>query len=206
MGLQRQCNFLVVITLWEPGRAVSSLQVLYNSCVRRTPTSTFFNERVWHLPALSPTHGFFNSSARMIPTSTSIDRAKVSLTSFIDKTWMISANLTAIDNEEWLLVQSLQDKSIRGFFQMQSADEVTLGVGLFSSVICMLSVDLRVVAFWGELNSWFCNCSDEVVWRVRWPGQVITLLHFTVIKDNKLNWVHSIIEKRRVDRKKKANE
>ncbi len=43
----------------------------------------------------------------------------------------------------------------KGLFQMQSADEVTLGVGLFSSVGrissvgCISSVDLRVLAFLG---------------------------------------------------------
>ncbi len=48
---------------------------------------------------------------------------------------------------------------------MQSADEVTSGVGLFSSISCISSisrissvgrissVSLRVVTFWGELNS-----------------------------------------------------
>ncbi len=42
---------------------------------------------------------------------------------------------------------------------MRSANEVTSGVDLFSSVGrissigCISSVGLRVVAFWGELNS-----------------------------------------------------
>ncbi len=51
-----------------------------------------------------------------------------------------------------------------GFFQRQSTDEVTLGVGLFlnvgrilsigriSSIGCISSIDLKVVVFWDELN------------------------------------------------------
>ncbi len=133
-------------------------------------------EQGYPLPALPPAHGFSNNSARVTLASTTIDRAKIPSTSSIGKARMTPASFTAIDYEEWLLVRVLRSQSIRGFFQMRSANEVTSGVGLFSSVGRISSVGLRVVAFWGELNSWFWNCSDEVVCRVRWPGHVTTSL------------------------------
>ncbi len=147
-------------------------------------------EQGYPLPALPPAHGFSNSSARVTPTSTSIDRARVPPISSIGKARMTPTSFTTMDYEEWLLVRVLRDQSTKGFFQIQSADEVTSIVDLFSSVgrissagcissiSCISSIDLRVVAFWGELNSWFWNCSDEFICRIRWPGHVTTSLHY----------------------------
>ncbi len=140
-------------------------------------------KRGYPLLALPPAHGFSNSSARVTPTSTSIDRARVPPNSSIGKAKMTLANFTAIDYEEWLLVRVLRGQSTRSFFQMQNADEVTSGVDIFSSVGHISSVGLRVMAFWGELNSWFWNCSDEIVCRVRWPGHVTTSLQMPPLYD-----------------------
>ena len=41
-----------------------------------------------------------------------------------------------------------------GFFQMQNVDKVILGVGLFLSIDCISSIDLKEVTFWGELKLW----------------------------------------------------
>ncbi len=144
-------------------------------------------ERGWHLLAPSPAHGFFNSSARITPTSTFIDRARVPATSFIDKARMIPASFTDIDYEKWLLIRVFQGQSIWGFFQMRSADKVTSGVGLFSNVSCISSLDcissvgLRMVAFWSKFNLWYWNCSDEIVCHIRWPGHVTTLLQLPLL-------------------------
>ncbi len=72
--------------------------------------------------------------------STSIDRARMTLVSSIDKPRMIPTSFIAIDYEKYLLVRVLWDQGIREFLLKQSADEVTLEVDIFSRVGYILSI------------------------------------------------------------------
>ncbi len=141
-------------------------------------------ERGYPLPALPPAHDFSNSSARVIPDSTTIDRVRVPPTSSIGKARMTPASFTAIDYEEWLLVRVLRGQSTRGLFSNAKRWRGDIGSRSIlkrrSYIKRKLYIKCRsegggVFGVSWNHPSW--NCSDEVVCRVRWPGHVTRSLH-----------------------------
>lgn len=70
---------------------------------------------------------------------------RLSSTSFIiDKARITSASFIAINYKEWLLIQSLlRSKHKKSFFQRQSTNKVTFGIGWFSRVGYISSIGCR---------------------------------------------------------------
>lgn len=151
-GFARQYNFFsdpVTSNLWESDRAIFCSLVVSNGYAKTTPTST------------------------------SIDKTKMISTSSIGIAGMTPASFITIYYEN-CSSESFRVRAQGGaFFQRWNTDKVILDVGFNDKrkIYLILSVNLKVLAIWGELNSWLYEITqDEVVCHIRWSDQVITSL------------------------------